>query len=161
MSIESTLGEGTTVRITLPMGRGSVAPRPAPRALPDSPGRRLSILVVDDDELVRRSIARALRHHDVMVFADAESAAVRLTGSERPDVVLCDLMMPGVSGVDLHERLALEAPDLLSRLVFVTGGAVTERARAFIERGDIRWLAKPIDPRQLQAMLDEVTTVVH
>ena len=74
--------------------------------------------------------------------------------SGRYDLILCDLTMPGRDGVDFHDELALARPDLLGRVVFMTGGAVTGRASAFIEAEATRWIRKPLRAPELLGLLD-------
>jgi CheY-like chemotaxis protein len=74
----------------------------------------------------------------------------RATAGERWDVVLCDLMMPELSGMELEARIAAAAPDLVARMTYLTGGAFTERSQAFLAEGR-PWLEKPVDPAALRA----------
>ena len=66
------------------------------------------------------------------------------------DVILCDVMMPGLSGHEVSERLAKSRPDLLPRLVLMTGGAFTEKTRAFLEESAHLVLEKPIQSAALK-----------
>lgn len=119
-----------------------------------TPPRRGKVLVVDDEPLVARSLARLLSAHEVTVLTSATDALERAAAGERWDVVLCDLMMPEMSGMDLEERLAVEAPDLIPRIVYLTGGAFTERSRAFLATGRPH-LEKPVEPAVLRAQVAE------
>lgn len=116
--------------------------------------RRGYVLVVDDEPLIGASARRLLSpEHDVVVVHSAE-AALSAVESPRPfDVVLCDLMMPGMTGIELHEALVRGRPEIAGRMVFVTGGAFTEAAEDFLERVALRWMDKPFDPRALQAIV--------
>jgi DNA-binding NtrC family response regulator len=106
--------------------------------------QRRRVLVIDDEVKFGSLVARALvPEHEVVVLASAKEALDHIARGERFDLVLCDLMLPGVSGVDFHERVGSMAPELAERIVFVTGGAYSQRAVAFLERADIRHLEKP------------------
>ncbi len=106
--------------------------------------QRKRILVIEDDLKFGRLVARVLApEHDVLVLTSAREALEQIPARERFDLVLCDLMLPGVSGVEFHERLSSMAPDLVGRIVFVTGGAYCPRTMAFLERPDIQHLNKP------------------
>jgi CheY-like chemotaxis protein len=106
--------------------------------------RRARVLVIDDDPLLRNMMRRALeQEHDTVVVASAKDALERIAAGQRFDLVLCDLMLPGLSGVDFHERVRPIAPELVERVLFTTGGAYTPRAEAFLARTDIRHLEKP------------------
>jgi CheY-like chemotaxis protein len=123
-----------------------------PEELRSAPRRK--VLVIDDDPLVGRALARALSEgNDVEVVADAEHALARLGGGEGYDVILCDLMMPGMTGMDLYAEVLRRAPKLAVRFVFMTGGAFTPRARAFVETVVNPCLEKPIDMRRLRSII--------
>jgi len=154
IEVESTPGRGTLFRVSLPAmaqepAPAPPAPAPAPAATP-----RGKVLVVDDEALVGRSVARLLSAHEVTVLTSPREALRRAAGGERWDVVLCDLMMPEMSGMELEERLAVEAPELVKRTIYLTGGAFTERSRAFLAAGR-PFLEKPVDPAGLRALVAE------
>jgi two-component system NtrC family sensor kinase len=151
VEVESAPGRGTTFRVALPVAQ------PAIRAAAEAPAtRRGTVLVVDDDPLVGRSIARLLQGpHDVTYLASPLEALGRIERGERWDAIVCDLMMPELSGMDLDARLARIAPDLLRRVLYLTGGAFTEQARQFLAEGR-PWLEKPADAAVLRARVDEL-----
>ncbi len=112
------------------------------------------ILVVDDEPLVGKMIGRALsRHHDVTTLTSAREALARMVAGERFDLIRCDLMMPELTGMDLYEQVSALAPDQAERMVFLTGGAFTARARAFLAHRPV--LEKPFDLRALEALVGE------
>ena len=114
------------------------------------------VLVVDDDPLVGRSMARLLHgQHEVTVLTSPAEALARLQGGERWDAILCDLMMPELSGMDVEERLLASAPDVVPRIVYLTGGAFTERARTFLAEGRPH-LDKPVEARALRDRVAEL-----
>ena len=162
IEVDSTLGEGTLIRILLPAWHGAdVAPEvSAPRSIRALRKRRL--LIVDDDVLVARTLARQLSGHHVEVVLSGQAALDRLaSGGHGFDLVLCDLMMPDLTGMDVYERVEANDPHLAERFVFVSGGGVTERSRRFLEQHAERVLPKPIDSRQLCELLDHVTTAAR
>jgi len=69
------------------------------------------------------------------------------------DVILCDLMMPEVSGMDVYESLRLMDPALVRRVVLMTGGAFTQRAGQFLAQVDAPLIEKPFEPGQLHAIV--------
>jgi len=69
------------------------------------------------------------------------------------DLILCDVMMPDITGMDVFDQVCTERPALRSRFVFMTGGAVTERARKFLEQVPDRRLDKPFRLEQVEALL--------
>ena len=155
ISVDSEVGRGTVVRITLPPTRMEVeAAEAVPVARPVS--RRGRILVVDDDALVRGALLRTLgAEHEVVVESKAQDALARLGRGERFDVILCDLMMPQMSGMEFHEELVKLDPQHLSSLVFLTGGAFTARAREFLDQVRAPRIEKPFDPEALRLFVND------
>ena len=115
--------------------------------------RRTRVLVVDDEPLVARAAQRLLaRTHEVQVAHSGHAALALLEGGPF-DAVLCDLMMPRMTGMELHARLRLVQPDVARRMVFLTGGVFDAEAERFL-RDNARWcMGKPFDPRDLLALL--------
>lgn len=158
IEVESTVGGGSTFRLRFPSA-SNPAPssgRPAPVPLPRI-SRRLRILVIDDDVGVASSLVRILDEHDVTAETSAHAALGRLAAGERFDAIICDLMMPELSGIELYDRLGAIDPELRSLVVFVTGGAFTRTAREFLERIENPRLDKPIDVDELVATLARLT----
>jgi len=153
LAVESQVGRGTVFRATLPVAKDdAVEPAPAPEAV--VPGRRGQILVVDDEVVLGKVILRMLsREHDVAFVTSARDAIARVSAGERFDVILCDLMMPDVTGMDLHEALVRLAPEQAEKVVFMTGGAFTSRAREFLDQVDNPRVDKPFDAASLKAIV--------
>jgi PAS domain S-box-containing protein len=163
ISVESHLGFGTTFRVTLPpasdaepaFGEGTPA-WDVTRALGAS-ARRARVLVIDDEPLIASLLARVLSsHYDVTTEVLAESGLARLGAGARFDVILCDLMMPQMSGIDLFRRVSELDGDQARRIVFMTGGAFTAQAQEFLKTSANPCLDKPIDARALRAVIEEV-----
>jgi EAL domain-containing protein (putative c-di-GMP-specific phosphodiesterase class I) len=110
------------------------------------------VLLVDDDDLLVRSYARMLSEdgYDIEIRFDGESA-VEAVRREAYDVVLSDIDMPRLSGLALLERI--RAYDLDIPVVLITGAPSLETAMAAIEYGALRYLAKPVSPTQLRAII--------
>ncbi|HMI93714.1 MAG TPA: response regulator, partial [Polyangiales bacterium] len=72
------------------------------------------------------------------------------------DVILCDLMMPHMTGMELHAKLLRSHPEQAKRMVFMTAGAFTPRARAFLESVPNPRLEKPFDPQSLRALIERL-----
>jgi DNA-binding NtrC family response regulator len=118
--------------------------------------QRARVLVIDDDPLIARAIARTLAaEHDVLVRASARDALEGILAGERYDLVLCDLSMPGMDGVGFYERVNAVAPDLLERVVVMTGGAFTPRHLAFLEETTVPRLEKPFLITELRALVED------
>jgi CheY-like chemotaxis protein len=154
--IDSALGRGTTVRVSLPPASDDTAEVAEPPAQPVVAARRGRVLIVDDELSFAKAVARHLRlEHDVELTGSAGEALRRVREGERFDVILCDLMMPQMTGMELHAELARVAPELAGRMVFVTGGAFTPGARAFLDNIPNQRLEKPFDAQQLRAVLND------
>jgi signal transduction histidine kinase/ActR/RegA family two-component response regulator len=158
LSVESTPGRGSLFRVALPPaclpGVAEAADEPAPAATAATHAR---ILVVDDDpgigEIVRQALAR---DHDVIATTSGDEALSLLAEVGPFDVILCDLMMPIMTGMQLHAEVARRAPGQASRIVFITGGAFTPRAQAFLATTANPRLDKPFTPAELRGMVARV-----
>ena len=155
LTVASEVGKGTTFRVELPIGVEVECEEMAGPDSPPRPSRRGRILVVDDEELVGRGIERCLfKDHDVITVVAAREALERCAGGERFDLILCDLMMPEMTGMDLHRELSLVAPEQAGRMIFMTAGAFTENARLFLSSPSIRHLEKPFDADALRSIIE-------
>src|SRR6185436_19059271 len=121
-----------------------------PSQLPEN----LHVLVVDDDPVVRRSLARSLRRQQV-TLAENGVAATRALEQARPDVIVSDLRMPEMDGLALAEEVRRRWPELADRIVFVSGTG-SQIQRAELEAPSQRVLRKPVEGRQLESRIAEV-----
>ena len=100
---------------------------------------------------IRDSLRRVLeRDHEVDLSEGGADALARLASGATYDAILCDVMMPGVSGIDVHEALVASNPALAKRMIFVSGGAFTARAREFLAETQQPLLTKPFDAEELR-----------
>jgi CheY-like chemotaxis protein len=120
------------------------------RARGQSSIARGRVLVVDDDPSVASALASALEGHEVVVASGGQEAIERCK-SQSFDCILCDLMMPGVTGMDVYDALRRDERGMERRMVFITGGAVTESARKRIAVVSNTVLEKPIETEPLRA----------
>lgn len=128
----------------------AAAPAPAPAEPPADD--RLGILLVDDDELVRTSVRRVLAKHDVTTESDGAAAIEKIVAGDY-DLVLCDLMMPGKSGMEVYHEVVARRPELAKRFVFISGGASTEEAERFLEEHATERLDKPFGMDSLRRLV--------
>jgi CheY-like chemotaxis protein len=115
------------------------------------------LLIVDDDAAIGRAISRIVRaRHDVVVLTSGREAIERIAAGERYHAILCDLMMPDLTGMDVYERISAIDPPSARRMIFLSGGAFTRRAEEFFLRIDNQRVDKPFDRATLLAALAAV-----
>jgi len=160
IELESTVGKGSLFRVVLPPS--SVATSPAPVARPRSKARVQihpptgRFLVVDDEPAILKTYPRFLGNDQCVARSSGREALELLQHGERFDAILCDLMMPQMSGMELYDELARSVPEQAGRVIFVTGGAFTERARQFLAARTNQTLEKPFDAKHLFACVNTV-----
>jgi CheY-like chemotaxis protein len=158
IEVQSRPGLGTSFSVILP-AQAALPQQPTTATSADAPAkRRVRVLVVDDSPLMARGLARALKsEHDVSTLTSAREALKRLTESDGFDVVMCDLMMPEMTGADFHRELERRKPDIARRVLFFTGGAFTPSTHAFARRMADRCLEKPLDVAEVRRRLAELS----
>ncbi len=136
---------------------------PAPAAASPRPSRR--VLVVDDEGPIRVAIRRYLERGGWTVeeARDGREALALLGlddgGRFRADVydaIVTDLKMPGLSGIELHDRLAAVSPESVAKLVMITGDTASPEAAEFVDRLRQPLIEKPFDMRALADLLDRI-----
>jgi DNA-binding NtrC family response regulator len=111
---------------------------------------RARILVVDDEPAIGRALQRNLApHHDVVAMTSARMALQRVLGGDEFDVVICDLLMPDMTGMQFYEALEEAKSALVGRVIFFTGGAYTSTARDFLNRVQNPRIEKPFQLSEL------------
>jgi PAS domain S-box-containing protein len=156
----SEAGEGTTFRVVLPTTDPVVddAPAPASEVSSTRSGPRARVLVVDDELPIANTLRELLApEHEVVAAKDAREALTELQRADF-DVVFCDLMMPGMNGIDLYERLRAEHPGHERRIVFMTGGAFTARTAEFLASVDNRRVEKPFSLSLVEQIVREMAS---
>jgi signal transduction histidine kinase/CheY-like chemotaxis protein len=164
IEVESEPGRGSTFRVLLAPAnvKGPGIPMPAmltpPIPAPITPRRaaavRGRILVVDDEPLVGVALKRALGgEHDLTVVSSAAEALERLRSGEHYDLLLSDLLMPGMTGMELYQVIGREMPTDAPPIVFLTGGAFTQEARAFLEEHATDCVEKPFEVTALRELV--------
>ena len=142
-TISSAACGGARVEIRLPATSRAVEMAPAPVRTTGS--ARARVLLVDDEPMLLRTLQQAVDDEHDIVTALGGGAALELLRRDRSfDLVVCDLQMPHVDGVAVHDAIAELAPELSARFVVMSGGAVTPRAASFLQRAKTRSLKKPI-----------------
>jgi CheY-like chemotaxis protein len=147
----SEAGKGSRFRVTLPAVKPS-APEP-PRPPPPPVNRRGRVLLVEDDPLVARAVRRTLGNEHDVTFVEGGRAALAALAQAEFDVVLCDLMMPEMTGMELHAELSRDRPEIARRMVFLSGGAFTDTAREFLASVPNAQVEKPFEPSALRSLI--------
>jgi two-component system NtrC family sensor kinase len=146
---------GTVFRLGFPPARRAAVTTPPPQVVVAAAAR--SVLIVDDEPRVGQMLKRLLDRDYTVTSVTNIAEALKLVGEGRTyDAILCDLMMPEGTGMDLHARLRQVAPALSQRMIFVTGGAFTAAAEEFLKRPEIRHLEKPLTFDQLRQALESL-----
>lgn len=126
--------------------------RSRPTSVLDPRRRPLRILIIDDDPDAADAIALAFEGETVRIEHDP-AAGVGLAAQHDWDLILCDMMMPGMTGQDVYEALSGTAPARLERVVFVTGGGFTPKIQAFLAQTGPKMLSKPASLDELRALI--------
>ncbi|WP_428265465.1 response regulator [Haliangium sp.] len=160
ISVDSTEGVGTTVSVRLPVIRlgspemSALLPEREPAPALCSTDLRGRILVVDDEPLIVSTLEQALRTHEV-VGAESGRDALARCEDESFDLILCDLMMPEMSGMVFYDRLSAAHPGMEKRVVFMTGGSLLPDVQHFLIGVPNECLEKPLSMRHLQPFVNE------
>ena len=160
LQFESEVGQGTVFRVVLPAPERperepAVEREPFPLRGEGAVLRRGRILVVDDETRVLSALERTLgQAHEVIVFDRAQAALAWMDQGRPWDLILCDVMMPEMTGEEFYSALAQRWPERVRDILFVTGGAFTVTAREFLDRVGNPRLDKPFDFQALNALVN-------
>jgi len=158
LGFTSELGKGSVFRIALPPAASPVrAPAPAVVApLPTLTARaKTRVLIIDDEVVFANALRRLLARdgHQLTIAHHGKDAIARAEAGERFDAILCDLMMPAMSGMEVFSRLKAIAPEQAARMIFLTGGAFSASAKRFLDQMTNSWFDKPCDLVALRAAI--------
>ncbi|HXU06256.1 MAG TPA: ATP-binding protein [Polyangia bacterium] len=158
--VDNRPGEGATFRVRIPATAAAspAARTPLPEMTPSRVFQRRRILAVDDEALLLKAYRRMLcdAHDLTTALGGHEALSVLEKEAARFDVVLCDLQMPEMSGMELHAAVMQRYPALASRFVFVTGGAFSGDARRFLEESVPAVIQKPFNVDELLRLVDTI-----
>jgi two-component system cell cycle sensor histidine kinase/response regulator CckA len=156
IEVQSQRGNGTTFRVSLIPSSGAASDEIAVQTVSAPPeSGRAAVLVVEDEPALGRVLPRLLAQHQVTVVTRARDALARIAAGEVYDTILCDLMMPEMTGMEFYDALLEVRPDLVPRVVFMSGGTFNPGTRAFLERIPNLRIDKPIDTANLRRLVGE------
>ncbi|HEY6173120.1 MAG TPA: response regulator [Kofleriaceae bacterium] len=158
ITYDTEVGKGTEFHIALPIAGGQPLPQTTQKIWTRQPAvRRGNVLVIDDEESLAQAIRRFLSaEHNVTAVYRARDALDLLELGTRYDVILCDLMMPQITGMELHGEIVRLDPAQASRIVFLTGGAFAPSARDFLTTTTNRRIEKPFDLKEVRRLVNEL-----
>jgi signal transduction histidine kinase/ActR/RegA family two-component response regulator len=165
LRLESLLGKGTRAIVELARCGAPEAPVAGPAAVHRG-APTLRLLIVDDEPSVLSAARRLLEaRYRVEIASGVEEGLARIEAPGRFDMVLCDVMMPSGGGERLYNTLLARVPAMARRIVFLTGGAVTDGARRFLRDQPQPVLHKPIDlgelARAAEAVAGAASSALH
>jgi len=152
ITVTSREAVGTVFRLELPAASG-VPAAPVVATAPKKAQVRARVLVLDDELAIGKVLGRILCDHDVSVVTTADEALGLLGSAKQFDIIFADLMMPEMSGMEFYAELTRRFPRLGERVIFVSGGAFSPRATAFLEGIQNECLEKPFDARSVLALV--------
>ncbi len=155
ISVRSALGRGTCFQVTLPPVTDAVVAMAMPPSVAPPSTSVADILCIDDEPAIGLAFRRVLKAHRVTVVGQARQALELLRAGNQYDVILSDLMMPGMTGMDLFQELVREFPRDAARVVFVTGGAFTANTAAFLDEVPNERIEKPFSSEELRVMVQK------
>jgi len=155
LEVISTSKEGTEFRISLPRAEPDEESSKASEEARRENGSRHRVLVIDDEPAIRDLVLLMLEGHDVVTASSGRKGIETLEG-EQFDVILCDLNMADMTGMDVFDYLKTEHPTDVDRVVFMTGGVFTDRARSFLDAVPNPRLDKPFTESELAEVVDRV-----
>ena len=114
------------------------------------------ILIIEDDEIMMDSLATLVRMDGyIATTAMGGAEGIRQALRSRPDLILCDLLMPGVDGFAVLARLRAEAATAKIPFIFVTSSNEERDSRVSFLLGATDYLTKPVDPEKLMSLIGQ------
>lgn len=113
------------------------------------------VLIVDDEPAIRNILARILSNkgHQTQTVSNGK-AALALLHEKGYDLLVADLRMSGVSGIDLYQTLKKKCPKMADRTIFITGDTMTDETNEFLTASGRPYLAKPFTPMEFLEIIE-------
>jgi len=155
---ESEPGKGATFIVELPLTTEETQSEP-PEPVVEEPKKiaKAKILVVDDEPVIREFVSQVLgeQGHYVETVDNAADALMKVK-SKRYRLILLDIKMPGMSGIELYRQFQKIAPSLTKRVVFITGDVMGKRTLDFLDKTKTPCMMKPFDAKQLKLKINRI-----
>jgi signal transduction histidine kinase len=150
LGVKSLEGRGASFFVDLPVRGANVRQEPVRAAALPSVPKGTRALVVEDEQALNEAVAAALADEGFQVdrAADGMEALTRLS-EQHYDIVICDLKMPKMNGMEFFREVSTRMPQVAQRIVFVTGDVAGTEAERFLEASGCRWVPKPFRLRDL------------
>jgi PAS domain S-box-containing protein len=162
MTVESKEGFGATFTIELPAGESEIAAAATAELSVAEPNavKKLRILVVDDEPGVRKLLEKAFtsKGHSVDVISDAASAMEIIDAGTIYDIIITDVRMPGINGMDLYKLIIRRMPEMKNRVIVITGDVMGEDIKSFLTDYQIPYLTKPFKVKEIEEKIDNILT---
>jgi signal transduction histidine kinase len=159
IELETEPGRGATFRVHLERVSEAVDEAPElPELSLDLSTHRARLLLIDDERLLVRAMKRGLDSAYEVEVEHRGARGLERARTEAFDLVVCDLMLPDLDGMEIHRRLRLERPEVARRMLFLTGGAFTPEAEAFLVEVGSRVLKKPFS---MPHLLDRIAQILE
>jgi nitrogen-specific signal transduction histidine kinase len=167
IEVENVQGGGARFTVIIPVGHVPPVAVPAVPSAGYGKGasvRPSTVLLIDDEDSVRMALRRWFERQgwtvdEAVDGAQALALLLSAPSEETYGLVLCDLRMPGMSGIELHARLLDQRPGVLGRFIFATGDTASPETAAFLARVDRPVLEKPFELAQLAAIVEATVGV--
>jgi len=163
LTVESEPGRGATFAVLLPLPQATALPASEiedEHPAPERSGRTARLLVVDDEAALAMALTKVLeRDHEVTAVTEGRAALDLLLAGDRFDVVLCDVLMPGVSGIDLYRELERDRPEIAQRIIFMSGASSMPRVAEFFSAISNERIDKPVDLANLRALIRQIASL--
>jgi signal transduction histidine kinase len=156
--VESKLGRGATFIVELPIvTEDSQLVLLEPAVEEPKKVTKAKILVIDDEPVIRQFVSRVLSEegHEVEAVDKAKDALEKIK-SKRYRLILLDIKMPGISGIELYKQFQEIAPSLMKRVVFITGDVMGKRTTDFLAKTKAPYMMKPFDAEQLKTEINRI-----
>ena len=161
INVESELRHGATFVIELPITENSPVETETTNPLTlsqPSVKKDARILVIDDEPSIRQLLEKSLSRagYSVDVITDASSTVEIIDAHTIYDVIISDIRMPGMNGLELYTHIVRKMPAMANRIIFITGDVMGADIKAFISSNKIPYLAKPFKLKALEEMIDNI-----